>query len=201
MSQVIPTTEPVRVFSGDTIKWKRSFSDYSSASYDLHYRLIGEVNQLLTAAADGTGFLVTVSNTASFAWLPGTYRLIGYVEKSDDSERYNVYEGDLEVLLDPATVADGHETRSFWRQVRDNLREIIKGKAKQADSSYTIAGRSVSKMSWQEVLEAYNMAAEMVKQEDAEDKARRGEFTSNLVGIRFGSANGWNSKRYPYGES
>ena len=178
--------EPTRVTGGDTITWSRSLADYPASTWYLKYRLVGATNQAITAAADGDGHLVTITNTASFEWIPGRYRLVGYAEKQDSSERHTVYEGDLEVLPDPATVGDGFETRSFWRQVYDNLQSIITGKSKQSDSSYTLAGRSVSKMSWPEVMEAYNQAAAQVKQEEAADKARRGERTSNLVGIRFG---------------
>ena len=184
-STTIPANEPERVFSGDTVKWSRSFSDYSSAEYDLKYKLIGEINQELTAAADGTGFLVTVSASDSSMWAPGRYRLVGYVEKTDLSERYNVYEGELEVLFNPAFVGDDYETRSFWHRVYDNLQAIIEGKAKQNDSSYTIAGRSISKMSWDELLTAYDRAGEMKRLEEDKDKARRGESTNRNIGIRF----------------
>lgn len=185
MSQTIATEEPKRVFNGDTIKWKRSFGDYPSSEWYLKYRLIGKTNQAVTAAADGTGYLVTVTNTASFDWIPGNYRLVGYAEKQDASERYKVYEGDLVVEFDPATAPDGTETRSHWRQVYDNLQAIIKGKANQGDSSYSVADRSVSRMTWPEVMEAYNIAAEMVRQEQAQDEARQGKSAGNLIGIGF----------------
>ena len=185
MSQQTATKEPTRVFNGDSLKWKRSFGDYPSSSYTLYYRLVGEANQTITAAADGNGYLVTVTSTDSFAWLPGNYRLIGYVSDGSD-ERITVYEGNLEVLFDPATAPDETETRTFWRRTYDHLQDIIEGKAQQGDSSYTIAGRSVSRMTWDEVISAYDRAAEMVQTEEAQDKARRGEATLNNIGIRFG---------------
>ena len=185
MSQNIATEEPSRVFSGNTVKWKRSFGDYPSSAWTLYYRLIGQANQLITAAADGSGYLVTVTKADSFGWIPGNYRLVGYVTAQDDSERFTIYEGDLKVELDPATAADGIETRTFWRRVYDHLQAIIEGKAQQGESSYTVAGRSVSRMTWPEIMDAYNTAAAQVRQETAADRARLGKSAGNLIGVSF----------------
>jgi hypothetical protein len=40
-------------------------------------------------------------------------------------------------------------------------------------------------MTWDELMRAYDLAAANVRQEEAEDRARRGEMSGNLIGIRF----------------
>lgn len=181
----IPNQEPTRVWSGATVTWRRSFPDYPAPTWTLAYKIVGMGNGVgpITAAADGSNHLVTEAKADTFEWIPGTYRLVGYVD--DGTSRYVVYEGQLEVVYDPSTVAEGYEHRSFWRRVRDNLRDIIEGKSQQANSSYQIAGRSVNKMTWQELLDVYNRAASMVKDEEAADRARRGESSGNQIGIAF----------------
>jgi hypothetical protein len=188
VSVPIPTTEPTRIYSGLTTEWTRAFSDYAPGTYTLKYRFIGSSNIAVTATTSGSDFLVTITPAISELFIAGNYRLNGWVENGAGTEKRMVYEGDVEILYDPTTQAAdaaGVETRSFWRQIRDNLQAIITGKSQQSSSSYQLAGRQVSRMTWAELMQAYNQAAEMVGQEEKKDSIRRGETTSNNIGIRF----------------
>lgn len=183
MSYQIPTIEPLSVTSGDTIKWKRSLGDYPSGTWTLKYTLVGPSNITITATADGTAHLVSVSKATSLTWIEGDYRMYGYVD--DGSSRHQVYTGSISILPDPATVADGTETRSWYRRVRDHLRDIIEGKSQQSISQYTVAGRSISKMTWAELRDAYDWVSGRVAEEEAQDLANRGGTTGRTIGIRF----------------
>jgi len=190
LSVPIPTVEPTRFFAGVTVQWIKSLADFPAATWTLKYVLVGESNIEVTATADGSDFDVTIPIATTEVAAVGTYRLIGYVQDDPTTPtvRHQVYEGQCEIVLNPAFQAAGQqggETRSFWRQVRDNLKSIITGKSAQSMSSYQIAGRNVNKMSWAEILDAYDRASVMVKQEEAAEARARGEQTGALVRIQF----------------
>jgi hypothetical protein len=173
-----------------TVQWTKSLADYPPSDWTLKYHFIGASNVVVTATTSGGDFLVSLTVATTEIITPGSYRLVGYVQDdaSSPTERHQIYQGDVEVVLNPAFQADGQqggETRSFWRKVRDNLKSIIEGKSAQSMSNYQIAGRNVNKMSWAEILDAYDRASTMVRQEEAEEARARGEQTGALVRIQF----------------
>ena len=190
MSAPIPSVEPVRFYAGMTVAWTKSLTDYPASDWTLKYHFIGQSNVVVTATTSGNDYLVTLTVATTEIITPGSYRLVGFVQDdpSSPTERYQVYQGDVEVVLNPAFQASGQEggeTRSFWCRVRDNLQDIIEGKSQQSMSGYSIAGRQLSKMSWAELLDAYDRASVMVQQEEASEARARGESTGALIGIQF----------------
>lgn len=191
MSAPIPSVEPTRAYCGTTIAWTKSFADYPPATWTLKYHFVGASNIVVTATTSGGEHLVTLTAANSEALSTGRYRLIGYVQDdaSSPTERYVIYEGECELLLNPAFQANGQaqteESRSFWRRVRDNLRNIIEGKSQQSLSTYNVLGRQVSKMTWPELMDAYDRASVLVKQEDEQEAVARGESTNRQIGILF----------------
>lgn len=153
MAHIVPTIEPESLRAGNTATWLKELSDYLPADgWTLYYAATTADAQItITASDNGDGrHLVEVAKASTAAWTTGTYRLIGYVD--DGTDRHQVYDGYLEVLPDLAAASSGVEARSTIKQTLDALEALIAGKASKDQLNYTIAGRSLSHYSPDELL-------------------------------------------------
>ena len=143
----------------------RSFSDYpASGGWTLTYALVNTSNKIaITASADGDGHLVEVAAATTVAYVAGTYDWQAYVTK--DPERYQVDSGVMEILPDFAVQTGGYDARSHVKKVLDALEAMIEGKASQDQLSYAIGGRSISKLSPQEVIDWRDAYAQLYRRE------------------------------------
>lgn len=149
----IPTSEPSQITAGDTWTWKKSLSDFlASDSWVLTYALVkdGKIIEL-TASADGDDHLIEEVPTDTAKHDPGIYHYQAYVTKS--SERYQVGTGTIEVLPDFAESA-GYDNRSHAKKTLDAIEAVIEGKATRDQLAHSIGGRSLSRYSWTELIEA-----------------------------------------------
>ena len=149
----VPTTEPSEVTAGDTWTWKKSLSDFlASDSWVLTYALVKDGKQIkLTASADGDDHLIEEVPTDTAKHDPGIYHYQAYVTKS--TERYLVGTGTIEVLPDFAQSV-GYDNRSHAKKALDAIEAVLENKATQDQLSYSIGGRSLSRFSWAELIEA-----------------------------------------------
>ena len=81
MAAEIPSKEPEQFRAGDTIKWKRSLSDYkASESWVLKYAFRGTPGVIdITSSASGDDHLVNEVAATTAAYSPGIYDVIGFV--------------------------------------------------------------------------------------------------------------------------
>lgn len=154
----IPTLarEPSKIVAGDSVKWTRSFGDYPAPTWVLSYELRSHQNTsgspiTITASQDGstTGFSVSVAANISADWPPGTYHWAAYVTSGADRAR--VDRGIIEVEPDLAQAPAGFDPRSKAKMMLDAIAAMIAGKATKDQLSYTISGRSITKLSPEEV--------------------------------------------------
>jgi len=113
MAYEIPDIEPETLRAGDTITWRKTLASYPATdSWVLYYRLIAASHKYdITAAAEGSNHLVTVSATTSAAWVSGEYAWTSWVIKS--GERHTIEQGRLTILPDLAAVtASGYDGRT-----------------------------------------------------------------------------------------
>ena len=187
MAADIPSIEPASFVAGETVSWTKDVSTNYPANdgWSLTYYLRGDpsLNIDQAATASGAEFAVTITAAQTAALVAGLRRLIGRVSKA--GEIYTIYDGSVEVIANPVSQNIGDETRSQWRRIRDELRDVIEGKASKDSISYSIAGRSVSRMSWTELLAAYQFAQAEVRAEEADESIARGETLKKNIGIRF----------------
>lgn len=180
----IATQEPESFVAGDTVKWKKSLSDYpASASWVLKYALRGAASIDLTATADGDDHLITISAATSEAYTAGTYKWTAYVEKA--SERYTIAEGYLTIKTDmvaATTITD----RVITLEADITAINGFLGKNYKY-SSYAIAGRSLNNYSISELFTLRDrLQRELNSLKDA-DKIARGLATNKLIRVRFNS--------------
>lgn len=182
----IPTQEPEIIIAGDTVKWKKSLSDYkASDGWALKYYLQGATPITLTASADGDDHLISISAATSSSYTPGTYWWNSYVEKS--GERYSIAQGTFLVKENFATLTGAYDGRSHVKKVLDALEATILGKASKDQQSYSIAGRSISRMTVEEIIKWRDVYKRDYQNEMRSEKIARGLDTKSLVRVRFNS--------------
>ena len=67
----------------------------------------------------------------------------------------------------------------------DKIESLLEGRADSDVDSYSIAGRSLSKLSFEELIKARDYFRSEVKQEKAAELAERGLSTGATIKVRF----------------
>ena len=185
MAQPVPSSEPYAITAGDFWTWTKSLSDYPATSYTLTYALNkSDAHIDITASASGTDHLVEVAAATTADYDPGVYHWHSYATDGD-GKRYKVLEGTIEVLTDFATQADGHDARTHAQKTLDALEAVILGKASKDQASYSIAGRSLSRMSPAELIEWRDRYRAEVVREKRDERRKRGHATGKIIKARF----------------
>lgn len=185
-----PEGEPLEVVVGDFIQWKRSdlVQDYPLASYSAQYvaRITGGGNTeiLLQSTEVGGTYLFTVDSATSADFVAGYYHWQLEVIQTSSGNRIVVDRGEFTAIAD--LDVNGADPRSHAQIMIDKIESILQGKADSDVGSYSIAGRSLTKMSFAELMTARDQYKAEFQQEVVKDRARRGKPTGSTIKVRFG---------------
>lgn len=194
-----PSQVPTELQLGDFWAWKRDdlSEDYPVASYALSYEfnLVDGAtvsNFTLTATESNDTYIVEASSTASYT--KGNYNWVSYMTRSSDSARVKLEEGFVEIQDNYATTTAS--VRSHAKIVLDAVEAVIENRANIDQSSMSIAGRSLSRMSIDELLTfRARYKAEYLKEvKQLRIKNKRG--SGNSIKVNFGSSTGSTPKSY-----
>lgn len=182
----IATSEPLELVVGDLWQWKRSDlgADYPPADYTLTYvaRLEGHtIDRTLTASASGSDFLI--SETPTEAWADGRYQWTAFITRTSDSARVKIDQGYFIVKPDPADA--NADPRSHAAKTLAAIQAVIEGRATKDIASYSINGRSLSKMSIDELMTFRRTYQKMVNAEKRAEAAKNGKSSTNYRVVRF----------------
>ena len=158
-----PTVEPglaeygSPIVAGNTINWKKTalYQDYPNSAYAMSYQatLNGTPGTSFTVSGSVTSeewvFSIAHGTTASIT--PGIYQWNLYVTKSATSERKSLESGVWEVVPNISTNTSV-DVQSHARKVLSAIEAVIEGRASQDQMSYSIAGRSLSRMPIEDLL-------------------------------------------------
>jgi len=186
MTTTVPSIEPDCFIVGDSVTWKRSFDCYrASDGWTLTYSIKGAANIVdVVAAASGDDHLVTISAATTGAYTAGDYWWQAKASKA--GEVITVDHGTLEILADLSTLSAAHDGRTHYQIVLDALEATLQGKATLDQQSYSISGRSISRLSPQEILDWIDKYRSLVNRDKNKEALRRGTGKgSNKVGVRF----------------
>jgi hypothetical protein len=189
MSASIPTTEPTTITRGDTVTWTISLPDYLPADgWTLKYAFVSADDQVLVTATDnGDGtYLVTISASSSQAFEEGVYHWQGWVETGEGEtlESYTVSRGQVEVRERFEDQTSGYDARSFAKKTLDAIEAVLEDRATEKDLSYSIAGRSLSKMTLRELQDAREYWLARYKEEVRTEEQDRGTRSDKVL-VRF----------------
>jgi hypothetical protein len=185
MTATIPLKEPLEIVAGDTAKWRVSETDYPPATWTLTYSLVcADARISITATNNGDNtHLVSVAATTTDDWTPGNYYYQAYM--TSGAERFMLREGYVEIKPNFATLSAGYDARSHVKKVLDAIEAVIENKATSDQLSYSIAGRSLQRMSWDQIMSAYDDYKRKWEREQAKLRGTRDLETGRKVKGRF----------------
>ena len=177
------------IVAGDFLAWKRTDlgTDYPPASYGLTYsaRLNGGGTAItLTASESGTEYIIEENSTATVNFPVGIYQWSAYITKTADSNRIEIGNGTWEVVENKAVSTADPEP--YEKKVLDAIQAVIQGRASQDQMSYSIAGRSLSRMdpddlhTWEAVYKAKWLKLKRMQ------RAREGRGHDGIIKTRLG---------------
>lgn len=185
-----PEGEPEEVVVGDFIQWKRSdlVQDYPVATHSATYvaRITGgganEI-QITGTESDPTYYLFTVDSATSTDFAPGYYHYQLEITETSSGNRIVVDTGTFNVLGD--LDVNNTDPRTHAEIMLDKIESVLQGRADSDVSSYSIQGRSLSKMAIADLLEWRDYYRREVKKEKRDNDIKHGRETSTTVKVRF----------------
>ena len=187
----IPEKEPVTFYKGETVVWTRKdLTDYPVGSYAMAWSARLESNGGTSFSATVTEvddyYKFTLDNSATGGYTTGDYVWVLKVTQSSDSEELIIDTGKI-------TVKDNYfgstgDTRSHAKTMLDKIESLIEGRADADVSSYSIAGRSLNKLSVQELTEWRNYYKAEYQKEIAKFRRDNNEGTGKVVKVQFNDA-------------
>ena len=181
-----PSGEPRELVAGDFIQWKREdlLADYPSDSFSLKYsaRLHGTGATEIEITA-GTDHLVQISSSVSINYTPGTYSWQAYITRLSDDERIVVSSGLFEILpsRDNSTVNPQSEAEKNLQLCLD----VYAGRITSDVESYSISGRSLTKLKPEELRKEINYWQGKVNQERNRAAVKAGKASTTTIKARF----------------
>ena len=159
---------PQTLTAGDSWSWTDSLADHPAPTWTLTYYFRGPQPFNIAATPSGADHLSVATAAVTAAYKSGAYDWIARVVSG--STVVTVDAGRLAVAANLANVAN--EFRSFWRQVLDELEPVILNRASTDQLSMSVAGRSLSRMSWSELLSVYDRAKLEVASDNGDTPGR-----------------------------
>lgn len=138
-----------------------------------------------TSTADTTtGYLFQVASNITSGWTAGNYNSAIYIDNG--ANRYPVSRKFIEVKPDLFT-SGAYDSRSTAMQIRDALEAAILGQASSNQLSMSIAGRSISRMSLEELIVAKKKYDGFVQSEQKKQDLLEGKSPKTNIQFRWGS--------------
>lgn len=185
MSAPIPSSEPIRAVSGDTIAWTKSLADYSADDgWALTYNFrpensVGALN--VTASAVGADFAATITAAQSAGMLAGIWHWHAYVTKT--TERYQVDSGTLHLSPNLATITNAVDLRSSAKKAYDNA--LAAWEAVKLGQSVTLNGRTYTQHNLKDLILFVNLCkSDYAKELQAEQFETLG-INTRRIGVRL----------------
>ena len=191
-----PNKVPSELKKGDNWNWKNDSlgTDYSNSSFTLKYEfnlIDGSTNVhfQIVATNDGSDYKIEVPHTTTTNYTAGEYNWIANIHRNSGG-RVKVGEGFMSVQDDYATTTSS--VRSFAKQMLDAIEAVALNRATMDQSSMSIAGRSLSRMSIDELLEFRKTFLVEYKKEQKEARVKNGKGSGNNIKVRFGPTSTFN---------
>ena len=180
---------PETIIIGDYLLWKRTdlVSDYPLATHSMEYvaRITGGGNTEIKVAAqelNGT-YVFEVDSATSAGYTAGFYHWQLEVTETASGNRVVIERGTFTAVEDLDT--NGADPRSHAEIMITKIESILQGKADADVSSYSINGRSLTKMSFQDLIDARDFYRKEYAKERQKERALAGENTGATILVRF----------------
>jgi hypothetical protein len=185
-----PTQEPYQLQLGDRWVWVREDlnNDYDTDDYSLSYEFnivdgSTAVNFTITATEANDKYYVEVGSSTTANYTKGNYHWYAYITRSSDSERIMIDEGYTEIVDNYATTSS--DIRSHAKTCLDAIEAVIENRASIDQQSMSIAGRSLSRMSIDDLLSFRNYYKAEYLKEVKKQRAKNQSASGNIIRVRF----------------
>ena len=187
-----PEGEPTEIVVGDFIQWRRSdiADDYpTSSGFTAEYvaRITGgganEIKLPQAAGSTDDYYLFSVSSVTSADFVPGLYHWQLEITQTSSGNRVVVDIGDFTAI--PDMDDNQADPRIHAEIMLDKIQTLLEGKADADVSSYSIAGRSLTKLSFQELLDARDFYRREITQHNNKELVKRGKKNGSTIQVRF----------------
>ena len=184
---------PTKIIVGDTVTWRVSIdtSDYPTADYTVSYSFqcaehpAGTKHSLeVTGSEDADGYYVTLTaaSTLSIDHF-GEWHYQAYITRDSDGARHTFDQGDTWFVSDLASLDD--DIRSHAEIMLNKIETLLEGRADSDIASYSIAGRSLTKMSPKQLMEWRDHYKAEVAREKIKQDIEAGRGGKSSIKIRF----------------
>lgn len=186
-----PTQEPDELVVGDRLTWRRPdiAATYDPSDYALTYEFHedsgggGSHKFTITATETTDDYIVEVGSTTTDDYTAGDYIWYAFITRSSDSERLSVDEGRTKIIVDFANT--NADVRSHAKICLDNIEAVLENRASQDQMSYSIAGRSLSRMSIDDLLTFRDRYKTEYNEEIKRARIKNKQDTGNTIKVRF----------------
>jgi hypothetical protein len=184
-----PEGEPTEIVVGDFIQWKRSdlVGDYPPADYSAEYvaRITGggasEIK--LPATENASYYLFTADSATSADFAVGLYHWQLEITQTSSGNRIVVDIGDFEAI--PDMDVNQSDPRIHAEIMVKKIESLLEGKADADVASYSIAGRSLTKLGFSELVEARDYYRKEVAKHKNDSLVKRGKKNGSTIQVRF----------------
>lgn len=183
------TNEPLTIVVGDFIQWRRTdlSGDYPNTAYTMIFvaRITsgGNTEIQVTGTNYGSDYLFTITSADSVSFVPGYYHWQLEAVQNSSGNRIVIERGEFTAI--PDLDQNGSDPRSHAEIMLSKIESLLQGKADSDVSSYSIAGRSLSKLSFEELIAARNDYRREVKREKNAALIQQGKSTGATIQVRF----------------
>jgi len=184
-----PEGEPLKIVVGDFIQWKKTAlaESYPPASYSAEYvaRVAsGQSGEIKLAAIERTDYyLFQATSAVSAVFEPGFYHWQLEVTQTSSGNRLVVATGEFEAIADLDN--NGADPRTHAEIMLDKIEGLLVGRADKDVSSYSIQGRSISKMTISDLLLWRDYYRKEVVKERRDNAIALGKPTKTTMKVRF----------------
>lgn len=186
-----PTQEPNELVVGDFWSWKRDdlTTDYPTDSYSLSYEFHedsgggGSHKFTITATEANSTYYIEVPAATSTNYDKGDYIWAAYITRTSDSERIQIDEGKTTIL--PNLADTNADLRSHAKIVLDAIEAVIQGRATIDQSSMSIAGRSLSRLTIDELMTFRDRYKAEYSKECKAARIKNKQSSGNSIKVRF----------------
>jgi len=184
-----PTEVPRAIVIGDFVQFKLTeySSDYANTAHTLTFvaraATGANVEFQITATNTGNDYLFTADSATTAAYNAGVYHYQIEVLETSSSNRIVVDQGELDVTVD--LDVNAVDPRTHAEKMLQKIESVLENRADADVSSYSIAGRSLTKMSPEELLTWRDAYRREVKAYRRKLDVKHGRRTSSTVLMRF----------------
>jgi len=181
--------QPETIVIGDYLLWKRTdlVDDYPVTDYTMEYvaRITagGTTEIKVASSVVGGTYVFEVDSVTSATFDAGFYHWQLEVTETASGNRVVIERGTFTAVVD--LDVNGTDPRTHAEIMIQKIESILQGKADADVASYSINGRSLTKMSFQDLIDARDFYRKEYAKERQIERAKAGETTGATILVRF----------------